>query len=75
MQASVTYVTEENFVFVKGALAYLALGMPAGGVTLGVGYFFFFFRVTCIILCFFNLVLSLFPWWRKPNLITGPSGW
>jgi len=34
MPASVTHVTEEHFVFVKGALACLALVIPGGGLPL-----------------------------------------
>ena len=36
MPTSFTHVTEEHFFFVKGALAYLALGIFGGGAASGV---------------------------------------
>ena len=37
MPTSVTHITDEHFSFVKGALAYLALGILEGGTASGVG--------------------------------------
>jgi len=37
MPTSVTYVTVEHFFFLKGALAYLTLGIFGGRAAMGVG--------------------------------------
>jgi len=37
MPTSVTYITEEHFLFVEGAMAHLTLGVLGGGAAVGVG--------------------------------------
>jgi len=37
MLAGVTYVTEEQFFFVRGTLIHLALGILGGGAAKGIG--------------------------------------